>query len=709
MHTDEELDHRLEKEAELLRQYEPVRSVSVVPAQKTIRVLLAVPFAASFALEPVSPTGVRREEAVDLVFTGDYPFKAPEIRLRPDFPKSFPHINPKKEFVVPCVFDGALDDFIQQPNGLSGLVYQLVDWLAKAATGELIDFNQGWEPMRNDESVPTIVLPVEEILFQANQLPQTRLRVVSGHALFHKPYFTENDPCIFVLGSKNNDENAIAGIVVIPPEHLVVCQYLPNDICNYSLFSQYIRQQMPSVADEVLAVVNKHYGLTRDSKSRYFLAVLGIHRPARVIGTNSDVEFLPILFARKNNNKANSLILHKKALARLLRPVFNSTPALLQRLSGTKRSYHGRIRQLGCGSLGSKIALHLMRNGNEHFDFVDNKNFLPFHNARHALSAWVPCAKAALMHQEAAKMGLIDCYPGISVLESLQQSKPEDILVDSTASLAVRNLLASECFKGRLVHTALYENGTRGILLSEGTNRNPRIDDLFLSLFWKSVESDDFPIRFTNIDATNIAVGQGCGNLTTIMPDSRISLFAAGMAGKIQRMLDGVFPEDGLAEIGASDDGESISWKTVETGKSVCLPVRKDGYQVRILSGAADAMRCRAAAAVPNETGGSLLGHINPNTMTITILSFFPPPEDAVSTPSRFELKDKEHQSRLSELEERSGGLITYLGTWHSHPCGGGPSATDRNTYVLHDDFRRPVPTVCLIVADDLITEYTSK
>lgn len=174
-------------------------------------------------------------------------------------------------------------------------------------------------------------------------------------------------------------------------------------------------------------------------------------------------------------------------------------------------------------------------------------------------------------------------------------------------------------------------------------------------------------------------------------------------------MLDGVFPEDGLAEIGVSDDGESISWKTVESGESVCLPVRKDGYQVRILSGAADAMRCRAAAAVPNETGGSLLGHINPNTMTITILSFFPPPEDAVSTPSRFELKDKEHQSRLAELEERSGGLITYLGTWHSHPCGGGPSATDRNTYVLHDDFRRPVPTVCLIVADDLITEYTSK
>ncbi len=701
---DEDITRRLEEESELLRRSGCVRSAEVSPARKTIRIKLPVQFPSSFAGESVSPTGVHAEENVDLVFSDAYPFKAPEMRLRQDFPKTFPHINPNKEFVVPCVVDGSADDFIQQPAGLSGLVFQLAVWLAKAATGELIDPNQGWEPMRNDQDSAPIVLPVEDMLLRAEKCHSTGLFSLPGVATFGHCSFNTSEPCVFILRQAPATETEINGVVLIPPPDTISNHYVPNTIDDYRSFAQFVRQQIPSLADVILDEIRKQHSRTATAKSKHFLVVLGIRRPLRVIGTESDVEFVPVLFSlRACKNTCPNL--SKKSPAVVLRPMFGATPALLRRLSGTNSGCRGRIWQIGCGSLGSKIALHLMRNGAGQFGFVDNKLFLPYHNARHALSSWMPEAKGTMMYRTALEMGITGCCRSHDIMEALRQSRPEDILVDSTASLAVRNLLAGRSFSGRLVHTALYEKGTRGIVLVEGDARNPRIDDLFLSLLWKSVESDDFPMRFTNNDTENIVVGQGCGNLTTIMSDGRISLFAAGMAGKIQRMLEGSFPANGRSEIGESDDGESISWNIVETGRTVCLPTRKDGYQVRILHEAAEEMRLRGAAAAPNETGGSLLGHVDGNTRTITVLSFFPPPRDSVSTPSRFELKDREHRSRLEELEERSGGLISYLGTWHSHPRGGGPSSTDMETYGIHVKLRHPVPSVCLVVAGDTIME----
>lgn len=115
----------------------------------------------------VSATGVRRLETVYLVFPPNFPLKAPTPHLRTDFPSNFAHINPHRRgnLVPPCIFEGDLTELMHR-FGIEKIVDQLVDWLKKAAAGQLLDLNQGWEPTRRGS-------PDTSIEFDADSLAQS--------------------------------------------------------------------------------------------------------------------------------------------------------------------------------------------------------------------------------------------------------------------------------------------------------------------------------------------------------------------------------------------------------------------------------------------------------------------------------------------------------------------------------------------------------
>jgi hypothetical protein len=48
---------------------------------------------------------------------------------------------------------------------------------------------------------------------------------------------------------------------------------------------------------------------------------------------------------------------------------------------------------------------------------------------------------------------------------------------------------------------------------------------------------------------------------------------------------------------------------------------------------------------------------------------------------------------------------LTYIGTWHTHPNGGGPSGTDKRMKEKLMKDRENCPSVCLIYSsDDFLT-----
>lgn len=116
-------------------------------------------------------------------------------------------------------------------------------------------------------------------------------------------------------------------------------------------------------------------------------------------------------------------------------------------------------------------------------------------------------------------------------------------------------------------------------------------------------------------------------------------------------------------------------------------------------------MIAEAQRALPNETGGMLLGWEHDERNEIVVASAIGPGPTAAHAPNGFRPDGAWHQTELSERYERSHGRITYLGDWHVHPRGGfGMSRRDRRTLsriARCSEARCPHPLMGLVAPND--------
>ena len=105
----------------------------------------------------------------------------------------------------------------------------------------------------------------------------------------------------------------------------------------------------------------------------------------------------------------------------------------------------------------------------------------------------------------------------------------------------------------------------------------------------------------------------------------------------------------------------------------------------------------------PCETGGVLLGTVFLYTKKVVITGLLPAPPDSIEKPTLFILGTEGLEKSIKNVEKKTNGKLTYLGTWHSHPYGGKVSQTDNNTYKKLLFVRNYEPTICLIVTQDEI------
>lgn len=644
-----------------------------------------------FEEEGVSSQGVKAKESVRLVFSDRYPFVAPRVVLRDDFPRSFPHINPSSEYVLPCIYEGNLTELLQQ-SGLERVIFQLAGWLRKAAADDLMDLSQGWEWMRNDDCKGILkgnFKSLREAILDKPFKGVFCAQVFSRSKDFFRAY---------LLGEKwirdRHDGNLLPCFIYAAPQEKKVSHYHPNKVTTVEELKKFFITHIgANTFDEALSEIAKQKEVGR------FIAIAVVRRPVCLINTNTNLEVLPFLVNVRRTGKKH-VALQSPVL--LLGTSELCSPALMRQVSGHQPEFRGRIIQLGCGSIGSKLSLHLLRNGLPRIYFVDT-DVLSSHNmARHALTwgikewfkSYAMIATANLFGAEASAG--IDDYIRASTTASAI-----DLIVDSTASLAVRNRLTLDDVKARVVHTGLYGKMEHqcGICFIEGSDRNPRVDDICFRFMRANVLDGIGAVDYTAQNLERHTYGQGCSSLTMTVDDSTLSLLAAGMAHRVQKYIDSGFPDTGDCGYGRTENGESVRWERLDMGKTVVLPgVRDDGYQVRVLSCAKDEMDRLAESAHENETGGYLIGAIVRNTKTITVVACLPPPSDSRATPGAFVLGVDGMKKVEATINEKSNCVLGVIGTWHTHPKGGRASITDRETY---DKIfkKRKCPTLCLIWA----------
>ena len=82
-------------------------------------------------------------------------------------------------------------------------------------------------------------------------------------------------------------------------------------------------------------------------------------------------------------------------------------------------------------------------------------------------------------------------------------------------------------------------------------------------------------------------------------------------------------------------------------------------------------------SALPNETGGVLIGTYDIARKLVYIVCQVRAPEDSISSPTSFIRGCKKLPERLEYIRGTTLDNLTYIGEWHSHPSTNTRRSTD--------------------------------
>lgn len=662
--------------------------------------------------------GVLAEEEATLVFPDAWPYKAPRIWLRRTFARDLPHINPARElnqdYVEPCVIDEPIDEFVSH-HGLTGLLNQLSDWLFRAAIDDLRELDGAWEPMRRDGIQSQVAVDIEEL----RSMIDCRW---AGHSflkgfLFVSDRDGEKNICGFIDGNDVNAKKAALlskddptrAPVIFAWGHEVCSEIIPD---GYMLLKEFIDE-----VAKVYGIKGLKTGLVELAKNlfdqeinqQYLFVILAVPRPKPLQGAgglpNSNFELITysvFLRPRKLEVGKDIYSYDENDFLFPLQLREKSTPKLLQRLSGFDFSNQKRLRLIGCGSIGSKLAMHLGKVGFGNIDLVDNRYLQPHNLARMGVTAnhirpWL--VKSQAVKQELSMLGLeAQVIEGnfLDITASANKvscSEDTAIVFDATASPSVHNALVShevESATASVMQGVFYAEGKVAKLAIEGSGRSPDLEDLRAHFWrWWMLKNLEGAVEWPGSDEEDlrrIQLGEGCGSLTMQMSDMQASLFVAGMANRVvQHLTSPPESEVGMLSIGRlNEDGMSVSWEHLECAPSITVDNEKGDldWEVRILPDVASdiAAKAEASKAKGVETGGHLMGMVNPALRRITVTQNFPPPEGSKCSVTSCVLGKRGMIEQFKNAYNASRRAFFVLGTWHSHPHGGDESLVDWET-----------------------------
>lgn len=683
-----------------------------------------------------SDNGVRAVEPVRVLFGADFPWSAPTIYLRDDFDRSHPHLQPRgpDHPPEPCLVFGSATELMRS-RGFSGLLDQLADWLERAAMVRLIDPAHGWEPTRRDNQHDTAILdaswarslqgraegcssfeasyraPVREEGVTAFHVTLSKIPLPVGERIGRDWTFRESDGI-----RKGGTLGLIAWSGKTPGgQPFVASRYLPESVTD-------VRTLIARAGDlgcgehltARLGLLQERMSGRRFKVAIPLLVVLLVRRPVELIGTDTTVEMLPYVIELKGSDDLSPTSVTPVRIAMHRDEI---SVDLLRGASGEPKGERRAWTLLGCGSVGSKLAIHMGRAGMGPSVVIDKKAMAPHNMARHALLPLSPGGSVSysksgfLAHAleglaqkpTAVNADIVGALtdPGRALARLL--APDHFAVVNATASISVREALAQPrvaASRPRTIEACLLGGGKIGYLGVEGPSANPRTDDLAVEAY--RLLGDDPGVRDIVFgeaaEARAIDVGQGCSSLTFPMPDASLSAMAAPMATALARYQASGLPDDqGHLVLGrSSDDGLGSRWERTAIPAFVEASGTDIGIVTRISGRVHDAI-CREVASKPDsETGGVIVGRFSEATETFHVVDLIEAPPDSRFSREEFVLGVEGLRERITELVRRTNGAIYPLGTWHNHLVTSGPSPKDLKT-ALHLAPAQTTPLLMLI------------
>ncbi|WP_183162079.1 ThiF family adenylyltransferase [Burkholderia pseudomallei] len=661
----------------------------------------------------VSPTGVRVIETVEYYFPSDYPYRAPRPTLRPDFNATLPHINPHRsgERVPPCIVYGSALE-VMHNEGVGTLFDQMALWLEHAAENKLIDYAQGWEPMRRDHCDDMLEADVnglsgDAVFGSAKVYPAS----IAWSQETGASYGCHRRKARSALNGKELSRLCASvrqeGDILIAETLLAVCWpvsegkagprivdvYQPDTVRSYADLLRLAEQVgCEQALSRFSANINIVAGAMRKANALPVYIALAVRRPVPLIGLSTDYE---LLVYRVDVCPPEGLT---AANDKPVSPVLIATPissTLLRRASGiSDDALRIRLGLVGCGSLGSKIAVHIARAGYPLWLLADNDRFSPHNAARHALYpsqfGRIESKSRQLANEIASFSGgrKPEIYEGSVLTLPFADtqfapffSSRESVLLNTTGSPSVRHFLSGAPFASRVMEACLLNLGSAGLITLEGENRNPSTTDLMACVFERLRQAGMLRAPASE-HVSRVGVGVGCNSVTLPMTDANISLVAAGAGQATLRLYRDGLPETGMVAVArVNEDCMSVDWQHETLGKTQVARVENiESWTVRVLDEAHRKMGADVAVHRDVETGGVIVGRVSMPLREITIVDVLDAPPDSKRTASAFVLGIEGLAERVEAYNESGQHVLWCLGTWHSHLMPAGPSAVDAAT-----------------------------
>lgn len=676
-------------------------------------------------------TGVRLIEAVEFWFPATFPVDAPEVYLRQDFNRALAHVQPgdATDSVRPCYLDGDARELLQQ-RGILGILDQVVIWLERAAKNQLIDPQHGWEPIRRDviedyvaadiEMLRALVTRREELFF----LPVAFMKLMPKRQTAHPAkgywFYASVDAAAFPIKRQTlidiNDRRRRIDDMDVGPTFAIfvapgnrpdgkpfVCeQYAPETVRTLSdLLERAHAYGCGKALDDALThLKEKSANLTSAGSRLPVVVLLTARRPTHLIGATSDLEIIPYLLemtAPGFTEPYRDVSVHPVAMRHQV------SPALLQRLSGTTGVEERRVVQLGAGSLGSKLAIHLARAGLAPTHVVDKAMMSPHNATRFGVTTepdhpflsmvskvYQVTEAVRSLKQACERVELDVASSAAAALPDLYKVIPPKTwaAINSTASLVVRETLANispDVMEARIIETSLYARCAVGVLTVEGPTRNPNTADLMLETYELVRQDDALRDPFFGSPLERREVGQGCGSVTLIASDAEISLFAAAMAIKVQQLRQHNLPSTGQIYLGSRNaEGMGLAWSRHDIAPyHRVTPANERAWRVRVSPRAHAAIAAECARHPDTETGGIVVGSVSELRRTITVTNVLPAPPDSKRSAAEFVLGTEGVTQAIEAYASVSRYTLHAVGTWHSHLSDAGASSRDYKTSAI--------------------------
>lgn len=372
---------------------------------------------------------------------------------------------------------------------------------------------------------------------------------------------------------------------------------------------------------------------------------------------------------------------------------------------------------IGAGSLGSALLNLWSRAGWGQWTVIDVDHIKPHNLSRHtAFSQHIGQPKADVVAElnAATTDGATTitpitadaCLPDNTTVGTAFSAA--DVVIDASATLEYPRLASTRSHAARHLSVFITPNGNGAILMAEDAARRVRLRTLEAQ-YYRHVMRSGWGERHLDGNLGTYWSGASCRDISTVMPYSSITVHASTLADQVRFALD-------------SQDARLRVWdRDPETGavNAFDLAVTTErAFELEPLTlyldeGVAQQLRALRAAALPNETGGVLLGYHDFNIGAIVVVDALAAPPDSVASRTGFERGVEGLRQAVAEASRRTAGVVDYVGDWHSHPRGHSarPSGDDFLQLIhlalgMHLD---GLPAVQLIVGENDIRVLSGK